>query len=81
MMWRWRSTSNFTIYNVAHCKLKNYARKWYFPSAKSTRLIALVTMRTSAGQSRRGDVRSRRISRKRNEMCSASVLRRHTGMH
>ena len=49
MMWRWHSTSNFTTYNVAYYNLYIYDRKWHFPSAKSTALANLVTMRISAG--------------------------------
>ena len=48
-MWRWRSTSDFTTCNVAYYNLYIHDRKWYFSSAKSTRLIALVTMRITAG--------------------------------
>ena len=43
MMWLWHSTSNFTTCHVAY-----YDRKWHLPSAKSTRLNALVTMRITA---------------------------------
>ena len=32
-----------------HVTLKIHSRKWHFPTAKSTRLIALVAMRITAG--------------------------------
>ena len=47
-MWRWLSTGNFTTCNVPHYNLYIHDRKWLFPSAKSTRLIALVPVRITA---------------------------------
>ena len=82
MMWRWRSTSNFTTRNVAYYNLYIHDRKWHFTSAKPTCLITLVTVRVTAWanawmkvEGAMGDTRIYHLNV--NEMCSARVLPQH----
>ena len=55
MMWRWRSTCIHVGPNVAYYNSYIHDRMWHFPSAKSIRLIALVTIRITAGANPWGD--------------------------